>query len=372
MTSARAADSRSGSTKNRGSGEVATRTCADCPEPTRTPRATYCEKHRRERQLAKWRNTPQPVTCEVCSQTIENPYKSGQKYHQECAREGYAERVSERLGKGDDPQMERLLRGYEARPDISITERPDGTRVMVVSDYQLPFVDEKFLKAQMAFCADFRPHDLIYDGDIFDFYEASDFDKDPRRQFSIGTELAMGDAIFYDFGKRIAKDGRQWFVSGNHEDRLRRYLARHASAIADIMPDFDTLIHADEHFAGLVPYGKSIDYLGYMITHGNFVSKHSAYTAKQHADRYHTSGANGHTHRMGSFSYTDGKGRSHTWDEIGCGCRLDLEYVKVPNWQQGFLIGTVFNNALHTQLVRVIDYEDGSRGFFANGKHYGW
>ena len=375
MTSATDANNPSDTTKSPGSGEAVKRICADCREPARTERATYCENHRRERQLAKWKNTPPPTDCEVCGLTIDKPYKSDQKYHRECASRGYDEVKNDRrtAGKGDDPQMERLIRGYESKPDIDITDRPDGTRVMIVSDHQIPFVDEKMLKAQMAFMADFRPHDLIINGDFLDCYEISDFDHDPRRQFTIGTELALAEGILYDFGKRLAKDGKMWLVEGNHEERLRRYIWRHASALIDIIPDLDELLHLDKHCAGSVPYGKAINYLGYTITHGNYVSQYSAYTAKRHADRYRSSGCNGHTHRMGSYSFTDGRGRSHTWDEIGCACRLDLEYVRgVANWQQGFLIGTVMNNALHTSLVRVIDYENGERGFFANGKHYCW
>lgn len=373
LTNVRGVNSPSPTIKNRGSGEPVKRICADCPEPARTERSTYCEKHRRERQLNKWRNTPSPVNCEACGLIIEKPYKSDQKYHDECAKGGYAARRDERRGSGDDPQMERLIRGYQARPDIHITDRPDGTRVMIVSDHQLPFVDERLLKAQMQFMADFRPHDLIINGDFIDCYEISDFDHDPRRQFTIGDELRMAEGILYDFGKRLAQGGKMYFVEGNHEERLRRYVWRHAGALVDIVPDLDTLLNLDKHCAGTVPYGKAIDYLGYTITHGNYVSQYSAYTAKRHADRYRSSGCNGHTHRMGSYSFTDGKGRSHTWDEIGCACRIDLEYVRgIANWQQGFQTGVVFNNALHTQLVRVIDYDDDKRGFYAAGKHYVW
>lgn len=320
-----------------------------------------------------WRNPVPVLTCEWCNNPIEDAYKGDQKYHRECSVAARRKNENGRLNAGNDPQMERLIRGYEARPDIHITDRPDGTRVMIISDHQIPFVDENLVKAQLQFMADFRPHDLIINGDFIDCYEISDFDHDPRRQFTIGDELKMAEGLLYDFGKRLAKDGKIWFAEGNHEERLRRYVWRHAGALVDIVPDLDTLLNLDQHCAGSVPYGKAIDYLGYTITHGNYVSQYSAYTAKRHADRYRSSGCNGHTHRMGSYSFTDGKGRSHTWDEIGCSCRIDLEYVRgVANWQQGWLVGTVFNNALHTQLVRVIDYENGERGFYANGKHYTW
>jgi hypothetical protein len=277
--------------------------------------------------------------------------------------------VNERLGRSD-PQMDRLFGRYERRNSIAITDRPEGTRLMIVSDHQIPFVDEAFLKAQLAFADTYRPHDLIYNGDTADMYEISEFDKNPTRQFGIKQELEQTESMLYDFGKRLAKGGRQYFIDGNHEARYRRYLARHASAIADIVPDLDTLLHLDQHCAGSVPYGKAIDYLGFTITHGNFVSQYSAYTAKRHADRYQSSGCNGHTHRCGSYSWRDGRGRSHTWYEIGCACRLDMDWVRgVANWQHGFLCGEVRNGALHPQLVRVIETRQG-RGFFAGGEYF--
>lgn len=320
--------------------------------------------------LAKWRRTPDPRPCERCGETIENPYKGDVKFHRECRDEARRENERVRI-PADDPQMERLFRDYEARPSLTIDSREDGTRVMVVSDLQLPFVDEPLYKAMLAFADDFRPHDFIWNGDILDCYEISDFDKNPRRAFGIDTEIEMAKSALYDVSKRLSlDDGKQWFIMGNHEQRLERYIARHAPAIDGLVKSLDEALELDEMCAGWVPYGKHIDYLGMIFTHGNFVSQFSAYTARKHADRYRSSGANGHTHRMGSYSYRDGASRSHTWYEMGCLCRLDLEYTRgIPNWQQGFLVGTVHRGALHVSEVRVIETDEG-RGFDYGGRYY--
>ena len=101
-----------------------------------------------------------------------------------------------------------------------------------------------------------------------------------------------------------------------------------------------------------------------------FNEKKIAWQIKRHLERYRSSGVNGHTHRLGSYSVTDMHGRSHTWYEQGCLCRRDLEYVRgVGNWQQGFLIGTVANGALHPQLIHTIEADSG-RGFYAGGRYY--
>jgi len=267
--------------------------------------------------------------------------------------------------------MAQLIRGYEAGPSLSIDSRPDGSRLMVVSDFQIPFIDIPLARAVLAFAEDFQPNDLIYNGDIIDCYEISEFDKNPMRQFRIRDEIERADSLMYAFEQRLPAGAKEWFVGGNHEDRLRRHIWRHASSIADIVPDLDELLGLNKRCAGVAPWGKAVDYLGFTVTHGNYVSQHSAYTAKRHADRYQSSGCNGHTHRAGSYSWRDGRGHSHTWFEIGCLCRLDLEYVRgVANWQQAFLVGEVRDGALHPQLVRVIETDNG-RGFMVGSKFYG-
>jgi len=350
------------------------KTCSRCPQPTWSKRSPYCAEHRIEARKVLWRNTPAPHPCDYCGETIEKPYKGDQKYHDECYPKHRAEYVSTRNKapqREPDDQMDRLFAKYESRQSIKIDDREDGSRLLIISDLQLPFVDQALYKAVLQFAGDWRPHDIVWNGDILDAYEISSFDTNPTRRFGIAEEIKMARDALYDFSKRLAVGGRQRFIDGNHEERLRRYIWRNAGELAEIIPDLDQLLDLDNVCAGSVPYGKHIDFLGFVITHGNYVSAHSAYTAKRHADRYHSSGVNGHTHRLGSYSYTDGKSVSHTWYEMGCLCRTDLEYVRgTANWQQGFLVGHVRGGALYPQLVHVIEHGDGSRGFMVDGQHY--
>ena len=69
--------------------------------------------------------------------------------------------------------------------------------------------------------------------------------------------------------------------------------------------------------AGFTMYGNHVEFLGFVLTHGNVVRKHSAYTAKAMYEQYQSSGVSGHTHRLGRYSKTDMHSRSHTWLEQG-------------------------------------------------------
>ncbi len=269
-----------------------------------------------------------------------------------------------------DEQMDKLFRYYKARSNVRVTQRPEGTRLVSLSDFQFPFVDEPLLQAIYTFIEDFKPHDVIINGDCVDAYEISDFDKRPERLFNLESEFELARDMLASIKRLAAQDCRIYWVDGNHEERLQRAIWRRAQDFSFLVKDLPEAIHLDEFCEAYVPYGKHVDYLGFVFTHGNFVSAYSAYTAKRHYDRYRSSGCNGHTHRMGSYSATDMHGRSHTWFEQGCLCRKDLDYVRgVANWQQGFIVGTVAGGALHPQLVHVIETDRG-RGFYANGKHY--
>jgi uncharacterized C2H2 Zn-finger protein len=347
--------------------------CVDCKVTFQSiaSHALRCKPCRSAAKKARERIGTTIRDCARCGSTFK-PYKGDQKYcSKECGYDAHLEAAGvppER--KAADEQMEKLFRYYKAKNNIEITDRPDGTRLVSFSDLQLPFVDEPLLDAVVEFVSDYKPHDIILNGDILDCYEVSDFDKRPERLFNLGTEFEMADAIVRKLKRYAAKDCQVWWVDGNHEERLQRAIWRRAQDFSFLVKDIPEALRLDDTCAGYVPYGKHIDYLGFVFTHGNFVSSYSAYTAKRHLERYRSSGVNGHTHRLGSYSVTDMHGRSHTWYEQGCLCRRDLEYVRgVGNWQQGFLIGTVANGALHPQLIHTIEADSG-RGFYAGGKYY--
>lgn len=349
--------------------------CMDCDkrfksEASHAKRCPDCAQEvRRKRQRNE--QVHEPKDCDRCGKSF-TPYNGKQRYcSNDCSYEVHLESTGKTsTSRERDEQMERLFRYYKAKSNIVIDERPEGTRLVSLSDLQLPFVDEPLLDTVIEFISDYKPHDIILNGDILDCYEVSDFDKRPERLFNLGTEFEMADTLIRKLKRYAAKDCKIWWIDGNHEERLQRAIWRRAQDFSFLVKDIPEALRLDETCAGYVPYGKHIDYLGFVFTHGNFVSSYSAYTAKRHLERYRSSGVNGHTHRLGSYSVTDMHGSSHTWYEQGCLCRKDLEYVRgVANWQQGILIGTVAGGALHPQLVHVIETGD-RRGFFAGGKHY--
>lgn len=356
-----------------------------CGNPLPPGQRKYCTpEHAQDARRAAARIPKGEVSCRYCGEEFE-PYHLSDVVCQkpECRRRKRRDDLRQQKGTGvrledddqehreRDEQMERLFRYYKSRESITFDrDLDDGTRILVIPDIQFPFVDEPLLAAFMRFVQDWKPHITVDVGDMLDAYELSDFDKRPSRLFNLDDEMEMAADFINDVRRRSATGNLYFHVDGNHEERLQRIIWKHAQQFSFMVKDIPEAMQLDKLTSGFVPYGKHVDIHGFAITHGTIVRQHSAYTAKAMMDKYRSSGASGHTHRIGDHSITDHRNVSHTWYEVGCLCRKDLEYVKAAaNWQQGFLVATVYRNALHPHLVRVIETDSG-RGFVVHGSYY--
>ena len=241
---------------------------------------------------------------------------------------------------------------------------------LIINDVQAPFHDPVVWKALLQFAGDFHPSRVVVNGDFFDCYEVSDFDKDPKRITNFQKEIDVGRKMLVDLINAAQPDDVD-FNGGNHEDRLRRTLWRQPS-----LASLDGL--GEAQVFGLDSLG--IEYRPYgegfwlnkelFITHGDMVRRHSSYTAKAMQERYGCSRLSGPTHRLGVYynvAQTQKGPKVYGWWENGCLCALTPEYVDHPQWQQGFCI-VYYDDTGRFQVVQV-PVLDGK--FIVNGEAYG-
>jgi hypothetical protein len=349
-------------------------------------RKRFCLDCTGERRKARQNVGTKARECDQCGASFQ-PYKGDQKRCDKAECRAKARQASNRRAAGSgviledgevfekraerDEQMEKLFRYYKSKENI-VYDRDvaDGSRLLVIPDIQFPFVDEPLLAAFLRFVQDWKPHFIIDVGDLLDAYEISSFDKRPSRLFNLEDETTMASDFINDVRRRSAVGNLYFHIDGNHEQRMQQTIWRMAQQFSFMVKDIPEAMGLEKITDGFVPYGKHVEFHGFVMTHGTIVRAHSAYTAKAMMDKYRSSGASGHTHRIGDHSITDHRDVSHTWYEVGCLCRKDLEYVKASaNWQHGFLIATVYKNALHPHLVRVVETSAG-RGFVVEGSYY--
>lgn len=225
-----------------------------------------------------------------------------------------------------------------------------------IGDLQRPFQDDAAVAVVERFLKDTRPDVVHFVGDVLDFYQLSDHERDPAKRVGLWAQLEA-DAAWLWRVRDLVPDARLVWEDGNHEDRLRRYLWRAAPELAD----FPTL-HLEELLAFKEleierhPYraGTLLAQGNFLVIHGDLVRPQSAYTARAMLDEYGVSGISGHTHRMGSH-YKNNLGGYRAWFENGCLCRMEgMEYITHPNWQQGFSVGYFKEDRFHIDQVPVL------------------
>ena len=247
---------------------------------------------------------------------------------------------------------------------------PDGTRVIITSDQQIPFQDDALLDTIYgAFAKDFKPktgdYHNFFNGDFLDLFSLSRFPANVKRKFTLADEIAMGK-------ERLAKWSRYFshnhYVFGNHEARWDKAAYANNPETAEYNMTLDKALELDELGYDWVPYQKHYDFMGFSITHGGSTVKYAA--AKMY-DQYHRSGTSGHVNRPQSFTFANAaNGEPDTWYCTGLTCVMNIgDYIKdwsrQQPWMQAFLIGEVVGGTLYVELIRVHH-----KGFWAAGKFY--
>ena len=236
------------------------------------------------------------------------------------------------------------------------------TRYMFLGDFHIPYHDPFALRAVLDIAKKrIKPDVIVLIGDVLDFYPLSNYDKDPSRAFSLDDEIVTARTVL-DQIRAALPEPEIYYIIGNHEKRLLKFLRTRAPELHGLKElDLSNLLRLNEYRIHLVrdEYDMPSDH--YMISpnfiavHGHIVRKFSGATAAAMIQEYFTNGVSGHTHRLAFIAHTDRSGRTYGWVENGCVCKLNPEYVKNPNWQQGFSFADFVKKRYSMHIVPVID-----------------
>lgn len=215
----------------------------------------------------------------------------------------------------------------------------DFQRVVWLPDIHAPFVDGDALRTALAFVRVFKPHVLFLIGDVVDMYQVSNFDKDPERRFKLWDDLTSGYMVLKQV-RRAAGNVPIYYISGNHEQRMQKYIRRVAPELHGLPAlEVPKLLNLDEMNIKYVEEGSML-WHGLLVKHGNLVRARSGYTATGEMEKAGISGISGHTHRLSQIYKRNYSGMS-TWVECGCLCDLNPEYGEgqILDWQHGLAYG---------------------------------
>ena len=181
-------------------------------------------------------------------------------------------------------------------------------RVLVVGDMHLGAHDVLALKEVGKFARSYKPDALVQLGDMFDVESCSSHDRDPSKPLRLVDELQACwpdlDALLNHLPSRCER----YITLGNHSDRFRRYVWRHAPAL-------DGLVQLDDVF-GLkargfrcTPYGQLLKLGKVHFTHD--LGKSGAGAARHAMQTVQGNVIHGHTHRLEIVYENNPRGKPH-------------------------------------------------------------
>lgn len=228
------------------------------------------------------------------------------------------------------------------------------SKTLVLSDIHLPFeCKEAWPLVLKKVVPAVQPDRIFLLGDIVDFYQVSDWDKDPLRLETLQEDLdyAVGELKKL---RRAAPKAEFLFMVGNHEHRLTRFLWRKAPQLASLRS-----LHLPEllRFDGLgVKEVKAPYRIGHLhFFHGHELIKSGGVNAARNVFvRAPGNSIIGHLHRMQAHFHRTLSGETYGVWLNPCLCNLNPGYIMEPQWMNGFTLVTHYDTVFHVDQVPIL------------------
>jgi predicted phosphodiesterase len=215
-------------------------------------------------------------------------------------------------------------------------------KLIVFSDIHFPAHDQGAFELLKLVLVDEKPDIVIANGDIFDLDAFSPYEFDPHKDnhFELPRALRLWDEL-----KEACGDAQKHFLEGNHEDRLRRWIAKHAPQLHGTHQWFSEQLGV---FRGwnYHPYGEVVQIGKLRIVHdAGCTGPYQAHRTYQAIPR---NVITGHGHRMQLTVLGNIEGERHC--SMTCGWLGDADQalyatqVGKQHWQLGFGAVTIDDN----------------------------
>jgi len=212
-------------------------------------------------------------------------------------------------------------------------------KILFVSDAHIPYHDKKAFNLMLKVMKDFKPDHVIIMGDFIDNFSVSSHSKDPNRALKLDYEVEEAKKLLKQLSDLGAKN--KVFISGNHCDRLERYLQDHAPELFNFIST-EKILELEKFGFKYVPYKKHYKLGKLYITHdtGN-AGQYAVYKA---LDTFQKNIVIGHIHRTSYVVQGSAHGDTHVGASFGwLGDINEIDYMHrikaLRDWSLGFGIG---------------------------------
>lgn len=162
-------------------------------------------------------------------------------------------------------------------------------RVLLIPDCHIPYHDKKAWALLLKAARAFKPDIIVTLGDFVDFYAVSSHSKNPDRVRDLKWEVDEALTCLDELDSLGAHE--KIYISGNHEDRLERFLQDKAPELFSIVK-IPKILELDERGWRYVPYKDDIKLGKLYMTHDT--GKAGKYAHYQALDAYQGNVVIGH------------------------------------------------------------------------------
>lgn len=217
-------------------------------------------------------------------------------------------------------------------------------KILFLSDLHFPYHNTEAINAAIQEGKKENVDCVYINGDLLDFYQVSHFLKDPRKA-DMFNELELGKEFFGYLRQEFPK-ANIYYVPGNHEIRLEKYLMVKAPELLGI-PEFrlDVLLNVREHDVVFIPHGSKIYFGKLLVEHGDKLRGTGGVSpARTLALKFKRHCISGHWHRTNEAISKVYDSDSFVTYSVGCLCELEPEYMPVNDHNHGFAIIEMMKN----------------------------
>lgn len=176
-----------------------------------------------------------------------------------------------------------------AKNVIDIEAKIDNGIVVIASDIHIPFQDDRAVSAFIKYCKEKQPEVVVLNGDVLDMFMLSRFTKGEGRNPLEEMTMCQG---FLDSLRKAVPNSEIYYVIGNHENRLEKYVLTKAPELASLIEDVFTIIKTSDY---KVRGCASVTFNdNFVCKHGTLLGNKSGLSAIKEMENAYMSGATGH------------------------------------------------------------------------------
>lgn len=218
---------------------------------------------------------------------------------------------------------------------------PDAGKWLLLGDVHIPYHDPGTIRAAVAEGKRQGVTGVLLNGDVLDFYQISRFSRDPSKP-RMKVEIEKGREFLAWLRSQFPR-ARIVFKEGNHDERLRTYLAERAPELFDLDDlQLVNLLRAADRGVEWVADKRVVTLGKLLVVHGHeYPGGGGVNPARWLFLRTGASSLCAHFHQPSYHPFRTADQREQGVWSIGCSCFLHPAYRPLNQWLNGFAVVTV-------------------------------